>query len=189
MSFHHSWIAMKGLDRAACLAELGLEVRPEPAARSACEAALAELPDGWLLLLTRDDAAFKARFVALSKGRSAVACWEDDRVMHADARGYDDGRQTWRVAHEPEKGVRHLQIDGDPPQALEAIRAEQAALQDAEGGERAQVDFIFEVPPELAKSICGFRLGDDGLGLTFSELRPAREAHRPNLLQRLFGRA
>ena len=189
MSFHHSWIAVKGLDRAASLAALELEVRPEQDRRSASEVALAELPDGWLLLLLGDDAAFKARFVALSKGLTGVACWEDDRVMHSETRGYVDGHQIWRVAHDPERGMYDLQIDGAPPEALDAIRTEHTARQDAEGGEQAEVDFIFEVPPMLAKAICGVRLGNERPGPVFTELRPSQSARRPGLLQRLFGRA
>lgn len=53
------------------------------------------------------------------------------------------------------------------------------------------VDVIFDVPVELAKSICGFRHDEEPPGaVLFQELRRARGPagpRKPGLLARLFG--
>jgi hypothetical protein len=141
--------------------------------------------------------AFEDRFVALSAQGPAVACAIEQHVMYQEARGYEAGAEVWRVTHDPDRGdsVYHLAVTGAPPAQLAEIRDAAVAEQDAEGGEDAGVDFISEVPLDLAASICGFKLEDDWPDGGFTELRRAnspsaalRARAGPGFLQRLFGR-
>jgi hypothetical protein len=89
--------------------------------------------------------------------------------------------------HEAEKGQRHLAVSGAAPESLAAIRDRHEAKADAD------VDFIFEVPPDVAKTVCGWRFLDKGSDeVVFHELRRRRPVRsptgRPGFLARLFGR-
>lgn len=129
--------------------------------------------------------------------------------MVSGAFGAEEGRLVWSVQHDPEHGLEHLDIWGEPPAALEGIRdrllAELQTLEDT--------DTLFNAPVDLAATICGFdpnafsgevemtglqvvrkdlmRLRDPVLA---AELRdpgntpPAGDPPRPGFLARLFGR-
>jgi hypothetical protein len=198
MGFAMSWIAVRGRDRDDILQELGLARETEVTDFPPTGMSVSPLAGGWLLFLAdRDlDAAFEPRFTDLSRGGSAVACAIEEHVMFQEARGYRDGTEVWRVTHDCDKegGLYHLEVTGDPPNELEAIRREAIANQDAEGGQQADVDFLADVPLDLAKAICGFKHDDEWPeGMGFSKLfRPratsSPRTSAPGLLQRLFGR-
>jgi hypothetical protein len=192
-----SWFAVRGSSREAVLEQLELEGAHAPYRGLPDVFGVAELPDGWLLLVCNHDlkAAFEERFVALSHHGSAVACAIEEHVMFQEARGYEDGAEVWRVTHDPDKGqsLYHLEITGTPPANLDKIHRQAIAEQDEEG-EDAGVDLISDVPLALAKCICGFRHDDDWPeDLRFTELRrpkaaPGQGRDGPGFLRRLFGR-
>ena len=198
MGFAMSWIAVRGRDRDDALRELGLERETEVTDFPPRAMSVSPLAGGWLLFVADRDleAAFEPRFTDLSRVGSAVACAVEEHVMFQEARGYRDGIEVWRVTHDCNKEGRlyHLEVTGDPPSELEAIRRTAIANQDAEGGQQAGVDFLSDVPLDLAKAICGFKHDDDWPeGMGFSQLfRPraaaAPKADGPGFLQRLFGR-
>ena len=184
MGLSNSWIAVRGLDRAAALEALQLELGREIPRDELPDLAVGEAPGGWLVLTISGDAIFGARFLDLAKGRTAVACFEEEHVMYAEARGYEDGVETWRVIHNPDEDERHLEVSGTPPPALAELRAK-AAREDDEGD---GTDFFFEIPPELARSVCGYRFANDGSPeVVFTEILRPRPAAKPGLLARLFG--
>jgi len=183
MGLSNSWIAIRGLSQAEAIAQLGLEPGNEIPSGALPTFGIGEAPDGWVVLVFWGERAFEDRFVALSKGRAAVACFEEERVMYSEARGYADGTETWRAVHDCEKGLRHIETRGALPQSFVEIEARLAKQQDEDDG----ADFFFDIPPELAKSVCGFRL----LGepeITFIDLiDPNAPRKKPGLLGRLFG--
>ena len=113
--------------------------------------------------------------------------------MCSEAQGFSGGATTWRVAHDPSKGVRNLQVESEPP-GFARVRDEAFAQQDEADQEKQGVDYVFDVPPLVAKSLCGFELGLSEPD--FVKLRrlgqPAASAVRgdraPGFFQRLFGR-
>ncbi|HWI86969.1 MAG TPA: hypothetical protein VNT42_11690 [Sphingomonas sp.] len=116
--------------------------------------------------------------------------------MFSQARGYEAGAEVWRVVHDPEKGqsLYALDVSGTPPPQLDGIIRDKRAEQEAEGGEDADADYIFDVPTELARSICGFMLGEvDPDEIRFSELKGIGEPDAPpksgGFFARLFGRS
>jgi len=46
---------------------------------------------------------------------SAVACQVWDVISHSAAYGCEGGRPAWSVAHESERGVMDLRVEGEPP--------------------------------------------------------------------------
>ena len=188
MGLSHSWIAVQGARLDAVLETLGM-VGGEAVENHPRRAGIAELPSGWIVvLISHPEKAFSPPFSKLAALGPAVACAEEEHVMYSEARGYRDGQEVWRVVRDPEaEPDDHIEVTGEPPPALSRIRdaavAEQAAENDA--------DHIFEIPPLLAKEICGFRILDEWPeGVTFTELERKRSAapSGPGFFARLFGR-
>lgn len=120
----------------------------------------------------------------LSLDRPVIRCQIEEHVMYGSAECWNQGKLTWLVRHDPDKGgVYHLDAEGVLPADFDAIRSEFKQRQDDEGGERANVDLIFEIPFVLARQITGFK---------HDEWRGADEAHSFEELawsrwKRLFG--
>ena len=103
--------------------------------------------------------------------------------MVSAAYAFRDGARVWSVTHNPEEGLYHLAVEGEPPPQLEAIRARLTAEQDGEEDETADVDFLFDAPAELVAALTGYRFDEDD-SISFTQLRPIRRG----LLQSWFGR-
>lgn len=190
MGFAGSWIAVK-CERAAALAKLeveeGAELDGDFVPR---QLAVGELADGWLLFLTPDlEEAFSPGLVSLSELGPAVGCAVEEHVMFHETRGFEAGREIWRVTHDSEKGIFDLQTAGAVPASFEALRRKYVEAQESEGGEDADVDLICEVPLEIAAQICGYKHDGAGWPESFTALnRPGSEPpKRRGVLQRLFG--
>jgi hypothetical protein len=174
-----SWLAVSGRDPEAVLAALSLERSGETSENPASAIACAALPDGWLLLwLGEFDSPHLApeRLEALSDGCRVVACQVEEHVMYSFASLHADGHEVWRVAHDAQEDAYHLDARGDLPAGFAGLLARHEAEQDAEGGEGAEVDVIFNVPLALAGSMTGYRHDEwpAGAALDFAILTPAR---------------
>lgn len=154
---------------------MGLEIVSEGHAEPEGEVSLASLANGWTVIwFERDlEAAFKAPAAELARHGPAVACAVEEHVMFSEARGYADGEESWRVTWDCEAEGDEPETSGEVPAAYAAILA--TAIDERAKPGNEDVDFLWDVPPDLAKSICGFR-HDEPLadGATFVELRRAR---------------
>jgi hypothetical protein len=199
MGLMASWVAVQGAPKAELLAalklaETGEAVRPGEMREGFC---LGKRSDGWLIVFSHDfDWGDPARVVELSRFGLAVGLQFEDKVeMTATAAAARDGVETWRVHHHNDP-IWRLDVTGAPPPALAEIRAHAFQEQEEEGGEEADVDFIHEIPLEIAKTACGFR-ADDELDMEFFRLEPEGRAtgaltdgrpQRRGFLARLFSR-
>jgi hypothetical protein len=116
------------------------------------------LPNGWYLLTAKpsDHAICSEPFLSeLSTAASVVACSIEEHVMFASAAFWRDGREVWSVQHQGDKAVTDLVVKGVPPSNFEDLRARCFAAQ--ESAEPDDVDYVFDIPLDLAKSIVGFR--------------------------------
>ena len=101
---------------------------------------------------------------------------------------WSKGMRKWWLSHEGENGPKGLEVDGDPPETHPAIRKEMEALQLAEGGDAAGVDYIFEIPLRVAKALVGFKHDEicpHLIGARFDVM--SRTDPQSNLLSRIFG--
>jgi hypothetical protein len=194
MGFSHSWIAVRGVTRERALEALGMEIS-DIQTDYLDGVALIDWQDNWLLAISDDSAdAFDGDLAQLAALGDAVACSVQEDVMYSEARGYEAGKEIWRVVHDPneDESLYSLQINGKMPQPFDAIARETRAEQDKEGGEDADVDFIFEVPAKLAASICGFKLDesdpDESQYRTLNRIG-ARGNGKAGFFARLFGRS
>jgi hypothetical protein len=169
-----SWVAIQGAAKdeileALKLAETGAEVLPgERRALFCCR----EFRGEWLVIFSEDfEWATPELTAELSRFGLAMGCKYEDKVAMTSAIwAMRDGAEAWSLFHDTTKSIYRLDVAGEPPIELAAIRERYVAEQDADGGEEAGVDHIGEIPPDLSKALCGFRMyeGDD----VFIELQP-----------------
>jgi len=137
MGYAISWLALRSTPEESVLASLGLEKTGETE----------ELPDSkwcgrrlheWTLVWSNSFEPWKFRNAA-SKFKGEVVTFDaEEHVMFASAAAFNDGRLGWRVEHDEQKARDHLAVEGNPPESLERIRAEQLARmpEDPRGGLR-----------------------------------------------------
>jgi hypothetical protein len=186
MGYSVSWLAVRGKPSIVVLSELGLrgtgeydEVPDSPDLWGA------NLPDGWYLVFAnRCDYVERLPLDRLSAAAQAVTCSVEEHVMVSWASGWSDGRRVWSVTHDSEKGIEHIEAEGDLPPVFTSLWDQLAAQQAGAGGEEGDVDYLFDVPVELAKAVTGFR-HDEGIpdsdDAPFEKLAAAPRVSRPLL--------
>jgi len=100
-----------------------------------------------------------------------------------------------RCAIREEKSEEFLQrlgltpTGGELPESFPAIREAMEQAQLAAGGDEANVDYIFEIPLQVAQSLVGFKHDEDCahlLGKNFSVMSQITTPPAEDLLRRLF---
>lgn len=187
MGYSLSWAALKGgaLQVICDACNLHPTGRREEIAESKIDAA--EIPGGWYLVLFNQQEIDDRLLARLSAQGEVVSCFVEDHVMYSSAAGWNRGRQVWKVFHDCEKGRYHLDVAGAPPPELKEIRERLRQGQDAAGGEKADVDFIYDIPAEVAKSLTGFRHDQDMAGVVgdvYHILEPRAEGFPKTALMR-----
>ncbi|KXX66942.1 hypothetical protein [Flammeovirga sp. SJP92] len=65
-----------------------------------------------------------------------------------------NGQENWSVLHNCEEGgIEHIKTDGEVPKFFEEIKIEKHKLQEDE----IDVDYYFEIAPDIFKKITGYR--------------------------------
>lgn len=163
MGFSNSWLAIRATAEEVLL---HFKLAPGDKAEDArfpidgAEISGAHLPQGWyLLFFDAYDHPLAQRKVlrSLPQYWEVVACKVEEHVMASDASLYKGGSLIWSVAHESEKGIYDLVVDGQLPDGFEELKNRTKEEQKREGGSQAEVDLIFDIPVLVAQQICGFR--------------------------------
>jgi hypothetical protein len=172
MGFSLCWAAVRGKKRALVLAELFLHATGDREDLPESPLVGAELPGGWYLVLSNRDSRFArpSTLELLSSRCEVVACQVDESSSSSEASGWSDGTQLWSIVHLFEKTIWHVETRGEPPEPFVAIRDRLRVEQQAAGGNDADVDFLFDVPVELAQALTGFRHDLDLDGVDFETL-------------------
>jgi len=166
MGYSLSWLAVRGkvkadVDRALGMTDTGIasteDDYPPPTVRGAA------LPNGWYLVLLDDvvHRLIKSRAVTdrLSRGCEVVGCQVEEHAMYSACFGWRDGKLIWSVVHDARKAGDHLGGWGELPAALDEIEARTLKRQEEERQHQrsVEVDYVFDIPIELAASFCGYR--------------------------------
>ena len=168
MGFSMSWAAVRGSTPQAVHEVLALrgtgtrEEFPESAITGA------ELPGGWYMVTSnRDDLRLleDATLGRLSRIGEVVMCFVEEHVMCSFAACWRDGQRVWSVYHDAQSGMESLDVHGEPPASFAAIRDRLRTQQAAAGGKKAGVDYLFDIPVELAHSLTGYRHDHDIPGM------------------------
>ena len=154
MGFTISWIGFDGKGKTAALESVGLQDTGEPDEVNEAPFSGAEIPGGWFILWSNDfQFVSPERLARLSVDCRIVACQVHEGTMLSAAYSYERGSRVWELAHDAQQGIDHLSISGLPPQSFETIRRLQMRKQETAGG----VDYIFDIPVEVAAAVCRFR--------------------------------
>jgi len=108
--------------------------------------------------------------------------------MSSSSELWSDGSQKWWISHEGIAGPKGLDFLGSPPDVFQGVRAEIEETQKKEGGDQADVDYIFEIPLLVAKSITGFKHDEICSHVIGDEFKIMTRTHRGGLFSRLFGK-
>jgi hypothetical protein len=178
MGFALHWAALKGgnLESICSVFKLRPTGRREEIPES--DIVGAELPTGWCLVLLNRQTIKDELLQEFSISGEVVSCFVEDHVMFSYASGWKGGNHVWSVTHDCEKGRFHLEMQGVVPASLEGIRNNLIAQQKEAGGEKADVDYVYDTPAELAKELTGFRHDEDMPGMSgevFHVLERAKE--------------
>jgi hypothetical protein len=104
--------------------------------------------------------------------------------MASSSEFWIDGSLKWKLSHEGEDGPVGLEEVGQCPPEFSAIRSKYEKLQADEGGDSAEVDYMFEIPLMAAKAITGFKHDEE----MTEHLSPFRVLKRTNEKRGFFSR-
>jgi hypothetical protein len=173
VGFNMSWIFVDGINEDALYGALDLaatDETPDPhdLGTSYVPLAGAALKSGWSAAFAKYalimDAAMgtnPARLSRLPAKSRCITCVVLEHAMVSYASLWQDGRFAWQIRHDPSQGDEHLEALGDLPAAfagfrdiaIDKRRAQKAHNRSGEWG----VDYVFDVPLDVADTITGYR--------------------------------
>jgi hypothetical protein len=154
--------------------------------------AMGKLDTGWRVFWhNKYDCPFlkDSDLARLSLDQDILFCQVEEHVMASSAETWSHGKRQWRISHEGENGPKGIDVDGLLPDCYPKIRVGMEQKQAAEGGDEADVDYIFDIPLTVAKSMVRFKHDEicpHLIGKRFEVM--TRNARTPGLLSRLFRR-
>ncbi|TRC95441.1 hypothetical protein FJV76_01400 [Mesorhizobium sp. WSM4303] len=154
MGFSISWLGLRGLGIEEAAALLQVEVGDQIDAFDAPMNAYAN--ENWAIVIL-DECRFPGPpdqfLAAISKGRELVVVHIEEHVMFSHAELWRDGRSVWKVGHSGDQNVRDLHATGDLSASFETLRQQAFSKQDEED----DVDYVFDIPLDLAAELTSFR--------------------------------
>jgi hypothetical protein len=188
MGYAISWIAFK--DKTAAQAGELLALSPSGEFTEVPERMFSgvRFENGWYVVVIDECGHKLVRERSLQRMSAAVdivAVAIEEHVMFSSAEAWKNGRLFWRVAHASESGRRHLEEYGSFPEQYRALKERLLAAQQREDEGAHEVDYVFDVPLELAEAIVGFK-HDRILDGRFECLKPVAASAGGGLLSRLF---
>lgn len=156
MAGSRGWLAVKGKDGPAVLAELEL-VRTEDTSSHPQRGMSIALPSGWFVVITRFASPLLTEdsLLPLSQGCKVIGVqWDEASVSVATA--YENGKPAWHVEHNAESAVRVLVTSGELPPPFDVLHARFESEQDAADEAGEDVDCFHALPVELAETVTGF---------------------------------
>jgi len=191
MGYSITWCAVRDEAADQLLSHLGLSATDETEEAPQSPFSMASLSTGWRLIwsnqyacsvLTKAPAAFSA-------GQELLLCHVEEHVMASSAELWSGGRRRWWVSHEGEDGPRGLDTEGELPECFASIRDEMEKAQRAEGGDDADVDYMFEIPLKVAQTLVGFKHDENYESvIKGSFLVVMKSGGKKGFLSRLFGK-
>ena len=185
MGYSLSWLAIKGKDPQTVLQELGFRTTGERQELPETPLSAARMPNGWYLIVSGEHEHVVPDSVLehLTAGCEAVTCFVEEHVMFSSAAGWRNGRRCWSVQHDAQRGIEHLEAEGELPASFNSIRDKFFSKQKEEDIRKAGIrrplfppkvvpvgemgcDYIFEIPVEIAREMTGYQHDRDIPGLT-----------------------
>jgi hypothetical protein len=196
MGYRISWLAGEGIGRERLLAALDLSDTGEPDEANEATFSVADLPTGWTVLWANDEEyANEARGAELSRNRfRTIAVHVNETCMHSTAALFENGQRYWRLHHEGDERIDVLEAEGFLPDEAGEIEKIARAQQAEENAGSAKVDYLFDIPLNVAKTVCGYKhdqwrfdWGEPSFTVAVAGRFPTKQP-RSGLLGQLFGR-
>lgn len=181
MGYSATWCAVPELKAEQFLGRLGLTPTGESEELPESLISAARLDTGWRVIWYAEYGCPFLRpqdLARLSVDHDLVLCQVEEHVMASSAELWSGGKRKWWLSHDGEEGPKGLDVDGDLPASFPAIRGELERAQIEEGGDKADVDYIFEIPLRVAQSIVGFKHDEDSTHVIGSEFEVLSKADR-----------
>ena len=156
MSFDVSWAAFSKVRKQEVLAAANLQDTGEHDEANEAPFSCAELPNGWTVLYANSSTYTYENIKRISANHAVLSVIIQEYVPTSLAAFHVRGEEIWSVYHEGNAGVLDLTLTGAVPPQTTAIRDRLSVMQQSEG-KASRVDHMFDVPVELAESICGYR--------------------------------
>jgi hypothetical protein len=160
MGYALSWLAIKNKDSATIRREFQFEETSQKEEFPESDLTAIQLGE-WYIIVGNGDWVVplsELDFTALSRHCHLVFLNVEEHVMFSFFQYWVNGKKTCQVIHEASSGLDHLLEEGDFPPQYKSIKDKlvTAHKEEQESG-RNEVDYIFDIPVELAQSIVGYR--------------------------------
>ena len=169
VGFHISWVAFSGITPDAGLSRLGLRRVGRQAGYATEPFTGSVLPNGWFLVVADRDIESPiistSSLGGLSEAAEVIACSVAEGVMASTAEFWRDGHRMWSLSHDAQTSARHLESSGALPSGYQDVLAQETARQDSEDPDGGDVDFFFDIPLAVARTIAGFKHDEKNPGL------------------------
>lgn len=171
MGFHICWVAVRGKPKKDVYSGFRLAATEEIEELPESPLVGATLLGGWTLLFANDPEELPilepAPLRKHSIGCDLVACLVEEYSMISASVQFCDGEELWWLAYDSSKGLEDLKVRGTLPSQSGPIRDRHLQMQKAA---TTNVDYVFDIPIEIAKSIVGFRHDEENGDVTFTVL-------------------
>ena len=158
MSFSLVWLAAQGIGKDEFLDRAQFEDTGEVDEYFEHDHAGGELPEGWYVIVSSEMGLLEpAKLAKWSAGARLVAAAIHEGSMNSLAAEWRDGNQVWSVSHDGSEGGDQLDVEGALPEVFEELKAEATAAQTESEAEGGGVNFVFDIPLDLAAELTGFR--------------------------------
>lgn len=158
-------MAVKGKPSETVIQELGLTPTGEKTLYGDSLFTGHTFSNGWFLLVINEcDHNFVKQntLASLSNNCEVIACVIEEHVMFCSSEQWKNGARIWRIEHDAQKSIDHINSAGTLPDGYSAIEHEFSEEQKKSGGKKANTDFFFEIPLQMAKRIVGFKHDESG---------------------------
>lgn len=158
MGFKTSWIGAHGVTKADMLTHFGFEDTGVEDEVNESPFSCAELPTGWTILHSNDcEWVTSKRAIKLSLHAPVLTCVLHEGVTCSESAYFVGGKRIWEIVHDGQMDGVNLSLQGETPEQFDAVKDAAFPRGLAEDGGEDDMDYAFEVPIDLAGSICGWR--------------------------------
>lgn len=158
MGFRATWIAIPAAESSDVLTRLDLRETKQKDETNDAPFSGALVAGDWYIIFSNEPTfADDLGAATLSNIERLIICTIDETSMVSISSEYRNGSKLWSIEHDAQIGDLHLEVQGAPPKALKPIRETFLKQQKSQDETGLLVDFLFEVPIELAANITGYR--------------------------------
>lgn len=179
MSGQVAWYAVKGKVRNEVLRALELKETERFLPRPGTSHCGVPLGTGWYLLYLNDpdEPTLETAGQKLSAIAPVVACELHPRKKRSACASWKDGQREWSVSYDGRANAGAVQTAGSVPRSFAQVKDEFMARQGSD-----HIDYVFEIPLQLARQLTGFKHDEDFEGVlsgSFEVLEPLNAPEKP----------